>query len=74
MLDLEGQSIIDKARMDSTFATDSKAPLERFAQRFWIWFIDNQNEKIASILWYSVRLKDLRKIFEKIFGPMPQVV
>lgn len=68
---VEGRTIISEAQADSGF-TNSR-PLEIFAERFWIWFYDNRRKVVATVWFFKVRLEDLQPLFEKIFGPMPQV-
>jgi len=74
MINLEGKAIIEAAQYEASFATDSKGPLDRFKEMFWGWYVDNQNDTVARILFWSIKLKDLKRVFEKIFGPMPAVI
>lgn len=75
MINLQGKALIEAAQYEASFATDSKGPLDRFKEMFWVWYVDNQNDKLPiRFFWWSPRLKDLKPLFEKIFGPMPAVV
>lgn len=48
---------------------------DALATAFWRWYDTHQDDKVKSIkIWFfthTVRIRDLRQVFEMLFGPHP---